>query len=215
MTPPKPPSSASRRVPSQARSRELVETVVSAGLDILEVDGPTGLTVRAICERARVSAGSVYQYFDTKDALIEAVYRGQLARDWKLIVDDALAAAATMPLRDAVAVAVRRACERQRRLFDLHPGFYRRYAHRLVLGGDDPAASDAIAEALRGVFADRRGEFRIRHVDHAIFLLVRGLAALLRETLLERPEALADPGFVDELSDLVARYLLGDGATAS
>jgi AcrR family transcriptional regulator len=186
--------------------------VIAAGLDILEAQGPTGLTVRAVCERAHVSAGSVYQYFDTKDALIEAVYRGQLARDWKLIVDETLGAAATRPLREAVAIVVRRTCERQRRLFDLHPGFYRRYAHRLVLGGDDPTANDSIATALRSVFEGRRTEFRVRHVDHAIFLLVRGLSALLRETLLERPEALRDPGFVTELSDLVARYLLGDDA---
>jgi len=211
----KSPTQTSRRVPTQARSRELVDSVVSAGLGILEAQGPTALTVRAICERAHVSAGSVYQYFDTKDALIEAVYRGQLTRDWRLMVDDTLAAVATHPLREAVTIVVGRACERQRRLFELHPGFYRRYAHRLVLGGDDPAADDAIAAALRTVFTERRAELRVRHVDHSIFLLVRGLAALLRETLLERPEALGDEGGIAELSDLVARYLLGEDAGAS
>ncbi len=53
----------------------------------------------------------------------------------------------------------------------------------------------------------KRDELRVEHLDHASFLMARGLGAILRVAVEERPECLTDPEFVDELVDLFLRYL--------
>jgi len=65
--------------PQQARSRRTLERIVRAALDILEQEGPEGLTVQAIVERAGSSVGSFYARFGGKDDLLE--YLGE--RVWR------------------------------------------------------------------------------------------------------------------------------------
>ena len=59
--------------PKQTRSRRTLERIVQASLDILEREGPDGLTVQAIVERAGSSVGSFYARFGGKDDLLEYV----------------------------------------------------------------------------------------------------------------------------------------------
>lgn len=70
---------SARRVPSQARSRATVEAVVEAAAQVFERHGYGAGTTNRIAERAGVSIGSVYQYFDDKDAIVEAVALRHLA----------------------------------------------------------------------------------------------------------------------------------------
>jgi AcrR family transcriptional regulator len=70
-----------RRKPRQARSRATVETIVEAAAQILERQGPGGLTTNGVAERAGVSIGSVYQYFPDKQALLLAAARRELGRE--------------------------------------------------------------------------------------------------------------------------------------
>lgn len=65
------PSAPALRPPKQSRSRRTLERIVQASLAILEADGPDGLTVQAIVERARSSVGSFYARFDGKDDLLD------------------------------------------------------------------------------------------------------------------------------------------------
>lgn len=66
-----------RRRPRQDRSREMVERILEAGRSLLQEVGFKGLTTIAIGERARLSVGSLYQYFPNKEAVIL-----ELARRW-------------------------------------------------------------------------------------------------------------------------------------
>lgn len=94
--------------PKQARSRRTLERIVRAALDILEQEGPEGLTVQAIVERAGSSVGSFYARFGGKDDLLEylgeRVWREAAAR-W----DEALASRdwSGLDLRQVVQGAVR------------------------------------------------------------------------------------------------------------
>lgn len=65
--------------PKQARSKRTLERIVRASLDILDEEGPDGLTVQAIVARAGSSVGSFYARFSGKDELLE--YLGE--RVWR------------------------------------------------------------------------------------------------------------------------------------
>ena len=58
-----------RKIPSQRRSLETVERIVSAAARVFAEEGVAATTDR-IAARAGVSIGSLYQYFPNKDALL-------------------------------------------------------------------------------------------------------------------------------------------------
>ena len=65
----KPPLS-SRKQPQQARSTELVATILEASVQVLRMEGAQRFTTARVAERAGVSIGSVYQYFPNKAAIL-------------------------------------------------------------------------------------------------------------------------------------------------
>ena len=69
-----------RRKPSQARSRQAVEAIVDASAQVLEQRGYTGATTNRIAERAGVSVGTLYQYFNNKDEIFNALIEQEAAR---------------------------------------------------------------------------------------------------------------------------------------
>jgi len=72
------------RPPKQLRSQRTLERLVRASLQILDEEGPDGLTVHALVTRAGSSVGSFYARFDGKEELLaylgERVWREAAAR---------------------------------------------------------------------------------------------------------------------------------------
>lgn len=64
-----------RRRPKQDRSAETLAVIRSAAAQVLITHGYARATTNRIAERAGVSVGSIYQYFDGKDAVLVAVLR--------------------------------------------------------------------------------------------------------------------------------------------
>lgn len=62
-----------RKKPRQKRSRQLVDSLIEATAKTVIDRGVEGITTHHIAETAGVSVGSLYQYFDDKDALISAL----------------------------------------------------------------------------------------------------------------------------------------------
>ena len=62
------------RAPRQARSRQTMERLVAAVLEVIEERGLAGVTIPEIAARAVVSTGSVYRRFVDKEALIRAAF---------------------------------------------------------------------------------------------------------------------------------------------
>ncbi len=62
-----------RKNPKQQRSREMVERLLDATAACLATQGLDATTTNHIAEEAGVSIGSLYQYFDDKDALVHAL----------------------------------------------------------------------------------------------------------------------------------------------
>lgn len=73
------PVIASRKLPQQARSTELVAAILEAAMQVLAREGATRFTTARVAEKAGVSIGSVYQYFPNKAAILFQLQ----ADEWK------------------------------------------------------------------------------------------------------------------------------------
>ena len=76
---PDPPASPARREPRQARALHKVELILEAAMRLLnEGSELTSLTTNAVAERAGVSIGTLYQYFDDREAILDALARREV-----------------------------------------------------------------------------------------------------------------------------------------
>ncbi|WP_437594151.1 TetR/AcrR family transcriptional regulator [Sorangium sp. So ce1000] len=67
---PRRPVTAPRKLPSQARSTQLVADILKAAVRVLEREGALRFTTTRVAEAAGVSVGSIYQYFPNKHAIL-------------------------------------------------------------------------------------------------------------------------------------------------
>src|SRR5690349_24884202 len=61
---------SSRKQPKQARSADLVATILEASIQVLAKEGAARFTTVRVAEKAGVSVGSLYQYFPNKAAIL-------------------------------------------------------------------------------------------------------------------------------------------------
>lgn len=66
-------ATASRRQPTQQRSRERVERMLQAASALIEEKGSDAMRMGEVAEWAKVSIGSLYQFFPDKAAIIRAL----------------------------------------------------------------------------------------------------------------------------------------------
>lgn len=64
-----------RKKPQQRRSRDTIDTIFAATIQVLLANGFDQTTTIQIADRAGVSIGSLYQYFPNKRALLAAIVR--------------------------------------------------------------------------------------------------------------------------------------------
>ncbi|TDC27706.1 TetR/AcrR family transcriptional regulator [Streptomyces sp. 8K308] len=69
-----------RKAPQQARSRARVEAILAAADRLLATEGVEAVTTRRIAADAEVPVGTLYQFFDDKDAVLAAVARHHMER---------------------------------------------------------------------------------------------------------------------------------------
>ena len=63
------------------------EAITTAALGLFVERGFWGTTVPEVAEEARVGAGTIYRYFDSKEALVNAIYREQKMKMVSALLD--------------------------------------------------------------------------------------------------------------------------------
>lgn len=77
-----------RKTPRQARSRAMVDRIVTSGRAVLVEHGYDAFSTNRVAQHAGISPGSLYQYFPDKEAVLDVV----VDRYWDEIADRIAAA---------------------------------------------------------------------------------------------------------------------------
>jgi len=194
-----------RKIPRQARSRSTVATILDAAARVLVKEGFERATTNRVAEAAGVSVGSLYQYFPSKEALVAALIARHVD-DMRALVADGLARVRALPL----ALAVRTPVEILIAAHAVDPALHRVLMEQVPRTGRLGKLADfehelhrLVVEGLEG----RRPELRKQDLDLAAFLATAAVEAATHAAVLYQPERLRDPAFLDEVTDLVVRYL--------
>jgi AcrR family transcriptional regulator len=70
------------------RSEDKKECILSAALELFAEKGFHGTAVPEIASKAGVAAGTIYRYFDSKEAMVNAVYQRHKAMMLAAVLDD-------------------------------------------------------------------------------------------------------------------------------
>jgi AcrR family transcriptional regulator len=177
--------STRRRSPSQARSRAMVERIVSAGARVLEARGYQEASTNRIAREAGVSPGSLYQYFPDKDAIVAEIIL-RLIDDFASAITPALRRAATEQPPDAIRLilgAVLDALQQRtallRALADRVPAIEQQEALRPVRG--------RLADFVYHSLASNPGALRHADLERTTWMIVELAQHLLVRYALDEP----------------------------
>ncbi len=188
------PALATRKIPRQQRSRQMVASILEAAARILEAR-TVPFTTNHIAEKAGVSIGSLYQYFPNADAIMAALIQQHVAEE--RAAAGAVLASAREPgpevLRGLLAAFVEAHTVAPRltaRLHQVAPMFG--LQDHLAAARDEQAA--VIARAL---------DLPVEDVQ----LAVMAVEGVVLATLARDPGRLTSAGFMDKLYAIAAAPL--------
>lgn len=194
-----------RKHPRQERSRQMVDKLLEATARVLTQRGLDGTTTPAIAESASVSVGSLYQYFDGKDALIAALLDKRVA-DLTRLLDTQAQQASTMNLRDTVRMSI------QLTLTFMHSneGLYLELArnwHRLPVNRVADVLEQYFLETGRLYFLQHQLEYPIRDLPVRLFITYNSTLFTLMRLMSHKGAHLRQEEVVDGLTDMITSYL--------
>ena len=203
-----------RRQPTQARAQQTIQTLFKAAAQILDKEGEGGLSTNKVAAAAGFSIGTLYQYFPSKDVLVQAmVMRGR-----ELVLQELERCLDEIELDPGTPEADPRDFIR-RILRILIQGFaggrtWTRSLVRLAWAEEEPQET---ASAVRQVsdrlalFFERIQHPRLRMLGSAqLFVLTRSVIGTLRSASLEKSPLLQSPALEEALLELVWA-LIGQG----
>jgi len=95
-----------KKAPKQSRSRQLVDSVLEAAVDLVSRDdGETKVTVQEVAARAGVGVGSLYDWFEDRGSMLSGVAARVTAQNLERF-EAKLAGLHELPLEDAVQTVI-------------------------------------------------------------------------------------------------------------
>lgn len=185
-----------------------VDALVEATARILVKDGYDRASTNRIAAVAGVSIGTLYQYFPSKEALVEAVIERH-TQELSQVGQTALLKVAASPIEIALRELVRAAIDAHR----VDPKLHRVLAEQVPRTGrleDIEAVERNALPLFRAYLEAHRSEVDVADLDLAAFILVTTVEALTHSAVITRPDVLADEkadAFVEEVTQLMLRYL--------
>lgn len=201
-------SKINEKAPKQERSKETVETILSAAIRILSKEGMEGLNTNLIAKVAGVSVGSLYQYFRNKESVVQMllvrVLDAGLERAEKILEEE----------NEPREVIARLVSSSLKTLADQGPAtLYVLEAAPRLLGTKRFEQVDAAMIPKFLTKAREKGiRFRVENAELALFLSIQIVRAAGWSIVRDKGQRFKVEEMSRELTDLLCRYLLPDEA---
>ena len=193
-----------RKHPRQRRSRQLVDSLIEAtGRALVEYGLDHTTTVR-IAEIAGVSVGSLYQYFEGKDALVEALMdklAGDIAQGLRRLplADDA-------DLRETVDGAIRFGFAVLHSRDGLYLELVRNW-HRLPTNRVADALQQHFMELSRLYFIKHYRDYPIEDLQVRVFIVANSVLFTMVRHASQNDALLREDDIAAGLTDMVVGYM--------
>ncbi len=197
---------AQRRKPRQQRAADTVTFLLDATELVLARHGFAAATTNRIAQATGVSIGTLYHYFPSKEALIEAVVHRMWAREM-----DAVRAHASKLLEGSLEEGLRAVIGALVGVMVPRIELYRRwYAEASHLGqlGHGLGMSTEAAGLLRHALERHGDAIRPRDLAFAADLVVKTTLAVVRTGARDYEAQARSGALTEELTQMLVRYLL-------
>jgi AcrR family transcriptional regulator len=191
-----------RRNPKQARAQATVNAVLEAAFQILEEDGEARLTTNLIAERAGVSIGTLYQYFEDREAILAAMGQRQAEATRERITNIILESPETSSVRAIVKAIMSGIAGSPATRIALSDALFR-------------TRGESVLSEQHAMFFDSlsgRRDFGFEMTKETAFVLTHAVVCLLRSAAAEPELQLAPDALEDELVLLLDSYLAAKAA---
>jgi AcrR family transcriptional regulator len=165
-------------------------------------------TTNRIAKLAGVSIGTLYHYFPTKEALVQAVVHRMWREEY-----EAMASCADLLVTAPLEVAVRETVKALVDVVSKRREVVRRWYSEASHLGDLRTGldmSDAASKLVESALARRKDEVRPDDLAFAADLVVKTALAVVRTASRDYPDQLASGALARELAAMLGRYLLKD-----
>ena len=170
--------------------------------------GFSGATTNRIAKLAGVSIGTLYHYFPTKEALVQAVVHRMWEQDFEALASR-IGVFDTLPLDEALRELVGALVASIAKRRALVSRWYTEAAHLGDLGAGLGMSNQAIA-LVEHALARKRELVRPRDLGFAADLVVKTALAVARTGSRDYPTQLESGELAEELTQMLSRYLLKD-----
>ena len=197
-------SISSRKQPQQARSAELVATILEAAVQVLAREGAQRFTTARVAEKAGVSIGSLYQYFPNKAAILFRLQSDEWRQTSELLrgILENTEQPPLMRLRTLVHAFIRSECEEA--------------AMRVALNDAVPLYRDAPEARQAKASGNRTVQLFMQEVLPAVSDaarasagdLIKGTLSAVGKHFSETPRTSAEiEAYADAMADMFCAYL--------
>lgn len=134
------------------------EAIVEAALQLFVERGFFGTAVPEIADRAGVGAGTIYRYFDSKEALVNAIYRQEKLHFAHVVLDD-------FPTSATTREQFRLLWTRMARFATEHPGafiFLELHHHARYLDAESRAVEQRMTELFTRVVTGAQARHELK-----------------------------------------------------
>ena len=190
------------RQPLQERSRYKVQLILEATQRLLDKGGLEALTTNAIAASAGVSIGTLYQFFSSKEAILDALADHEV---------EAIAARVAAAMKDPSILSPEgRIAAVVRAVAAGYGG--RQTAHRLVMAHSLTQGVNRLAPLMTMMTAYLSEDRNVGTIKHALgradaFVVAHAFAGVLRAMISHTDEAPPQEEIASALARLVVRFI--------
>ena len=179
---------------------------MSAAKRVLVKDGYENTTTNRVAEVAGVSIGSLYQYFPSKASLVSALIQRHMAKMLEVLSASA-ASGETSTIEEASRTVIRAVFAAHR----VNPKLHRvlmEQAPRLDTVENLDNFEKQTQDLVEAFLTSHHAELRPKNVKLAARVCLLAVRGTTLWTVMRAPDQLDDTAFIEELGDMVVRYLV-------